>query len=146
MFVLLTQHQIMQDLVFLITLLPMSGTIQTREQYVIPTTMPVQLEELAHYVILPSIELSETHYPQELELLQEAMDLRLATAIMLLDSMKTIIILRLVLSLPVRVLDKIQVTLVGLMYSELRILGVLKTLQVLFRLISTVLVALEQNL
>ena len=71
------------------TLLPMSGTIQTREQYVIPTTMPVQLEELAHYVILPSIELSVTHYPQELELLQEAMDLRLATAIMLEDSTKT---------------------------------------------------------
>ena len=113
MFVLLTQHQILLVLASLMMLLNMSGTIQTRELFVIPTTMPVQLEELAHYVIQPSIELSETPYLQELELLQKAMDLRLATAITLLDSMKTIIILRLVHSLPVRVLDKIQVTLVG---------------------------------
>ena len=74
------------------------------------------------------------------------MDLRLATAIMLEDSTKTVKILRLAHSLPVRVLDKTQVTHVGTSMLEPQILDALKILLLLLRLISIVNVIQQPNL
>ena len=70
------------------------------------------MQEFVRNVKPLTISLLLTHYPQELELLQEAMDLRLAFATMLLDTMKTPLIH--VQTLLVWMSDKTQVTLVGL--------------------------------
>ena len=70
------------------------------------------MQEFVRNVKPLTISLLLTHYPQELELLQEAMDLRLAFATMFLDTMKTLLIH--VQTLLVWMSDKTQVTLVGL--------------------------------